>query len=104
VPRYSPPSRRSIMDKWAALGDRRRGQQITPQKPARASPSPAKKRSRAGSWRRHINWGNHHANDSGVWERKDNWSLSKDWRQHPNFSSDDIGDLEWVGGWNDLHL
>lgn len=104
VPRYSPPSRRSIMDKWAALGDRRRGQQTTPQKPARASPSPAKKRSRAGSWRRHINWGNHHANDSGVWERKDNWSLSKDWRQHPNFSSDDIGDLEWVGGWNDLHL
>jgi len=33
APRYSPPSKRTIMDKWAALGDRRRGQQ-TPQKSA----------------------------------------------------------------------
>ncbi|KAF2180240.1 kinase-like protein [Zopfia rhizophila CBS 207.26] len=109
VPRYSPPSKRVIMDKWAALGDRRRGQQQqTPQKPAKpakqAHPTPnsARRRSRTGSWRRQINWGqNHH--DHGVWERKD-WSLSKDWRQHPNYFNDDIGDLEWVGGWNDLHL
>lgn len=114
VQRYSPPSKRTILDKWAALGDRRRAQQPTPQKakpqggtPQKAahhSPNSARKRTRAGSWRRHINFGYHHGNDSGVWERKDTWSLSKDWRQHPNFSSDDIGDLEWVGGWNDLHL
>lgn len=99
VPRYSPPSKRMLMDKWAALGDRRRGQ--TPQKhakqskPAEPTPNSARKRSRTGSWRRQINWGH----ENGVWERKDNWTLSKDWRQHPNNSFDDIGDLEWVGGW-----
>jgi len=123
VPRYSPPSKRSIMDKWAALGDRRRG--VTPQKPAPTPDTSARKRNRAGSWKRRINnWGGthhhtpHHNNDSGVWERKDNWAFSKDWRQHNSHSNtffnnhhnnsrvedDDIGDLEWVGGWHDLHL
>ncbi|KAF2264254.1 kinase-like protein [Lojkania enalia] len=110
APKYSPPSKRTIMDKWAALGDRRRGQQQqTPQKPAKSSKKSqptsdsARKRSRTGSWRRPINWGPTH-HDNGVWERKEPWSLSKDWRQHSNHHIDDIGDLEWVGGWNDLHL
>ncbi|KAF2811637.1 putative serine/threonine protein kinase [Mytilinidion resinicola] len=102
APRYSPPSKRTIMDKWAALGDRRRAQQ-TPQK-AQKSPQPATKRIRASSWRRHLNFGQNHANDSGIWEQKEPWSASRDWRQHPNFSTDDVGDLEWVGGWHDLHL
>ncbi|KAF2250573.1 kinase-like protein [Trematosphaeria pertusa] len=124
--RYSPPSKRSIMDKWAALGDRRRGQQQQKQQPQHTTsktvkapkqspgtPNSARKRSRTGSWRRPIHWGpSHHEN--GVLEqpqpqhqKKDyQWSLSKDWRQHPVPSQDDIGDLEWVGGWNDstFHL
>lgn len=117
APKYSPPSKRSIIDKWAALGDRRRGQHTQPQptptpqksvkspKQSQPTPNSARKRSRTGSWRRPIHWGPSHEN-FGVWERKDNWSLSKDWRQHPNHFAhhDDIGDLEWVGGWNDLHL
>ncbi|KAF2640864.1 kinase-like protein [Massarina eburnea CBS 473.64] len=93
--RYSPPSKRSAADKWAALGDRRRGQ--TPQKPVsgtkkqmQPTPISARKRSRSGSWRRPIQWGpSQHEND---------------WRQHRESSPDDIGDMEWVGGWNDLHL
>jgi len=116
APKYSPPSKRSIADKWAALGDRRRGQRAQPQptptphksvkspKQSQPTSNSARKRSRTGSWRRPIHWGPSHEN-IGVWERKDNWSLSKDWRQHSNhFIHDDIGDLEWVGGWNDLHL
>lgn len=116
TPRYSPPSKRSIMEKWAALGDRRRGQLSsqqyqTPQKPVKTpkqtqpTPNSARKRSRTGSWRRPIHWGPSHHENAGVWEKpKDNWSMSKDWRQHPAPFQDDIGDLEWVGGWNDLHL
>lgn len=139
VPRYSPPPKRSILDKWAALGDRRRGNSASqkPVQPPQPSQSYPKKRTRAVSWRRHFGWGNgnnnntnhhqtgneqngkphhsssHHYNNHGVWERKE-WSLSKDWRQHPDpivlqqqpmrHHGDDIGDLEWVGGWNDLHL
>ncbi|PSN60297.1 kinase-like protein [Corynespora cassiicola Philippines] len=121
VARHSPPSKRSVMDKWAALGDRRRGSPQkhspslpqTPQKPmkqtkqSQPTPNSARKRSRTGSWRRPIHWGpSHHEN--GVWDRKDPWTLSKDWRHHPSPAivddDDDIGDLEWVGGWNDLHL
>lgn len=106
--RYSPPSKRTIMDKWAALGDKRRAQQQqTPQKSSRPSPQtpqPSAKRARAGSWRRRLTLGQNHTNNSDIWVPKEPWSASKDWRQHPNFSSDDIGDLEWVGGWHDLHL
>jgi len=106
--KYSPPSKRTIMDKWAALGDRRRGREQSPQKLVKSTkqsqsqptPDSALKRSRTGSWRRPINWGPSQ-NDTGVWERKDNWILSKDWRQH---SQEDVGDLEWVGGHFDLHL
>jgi len=111
TPRYSPPSKRAIMDKWAALGDRRRGpQQQTPQKPARSpkpaqhTPASARKRSRTDSWRRPIHWGPSQQ-ENGAWERKDNWNTIKDWRQNVHHHmDDDIGDLEWVGGWNDLHL
>ncbi|KAF2462345.1 kinase-like domain-containing protein [Lineolata rhizophorae] len=128
VPRYSPPSKRSnFMDKWAALGDRRRAHP-TPEKNAPAAANvngSVRKRSRASSWRRNniqgaSSWFQHHNNDSGVWENghyhyhhqqgqqgrkegKKEWSLSKDWRQHPNHSASDLGDLEWVGGL-DLHL
>jgi serine/threonine protein kinase len=109
--RYSPPPKRNAMDKWAALGDRRRGpQQKTPQKPVRSpkqaqpTPTSARKRSRTDSWRRPIHWGPSQQ-ENGTWERKDNWNTIKDWRQNVHHhGEDDIGDLEWVGGWNDLHL
>ena len=109
VARYSPPSKRTALDKWAALGDRRRGQPATPQKSLKtiksvsALSTSAKKRSRVNSYRRPAPWGVGQETDYGVPERREHWSLSKDWRRHPDFS-DDIGDLEWVGGWHDLHL
>jgi len=59
VPRYSPPSKRSSMDKWTALGEIRRGN-LTPKKvssPPPSTPLPPRKRSRAASWRRNIGWG-----------------------------------------------
>lgn len=171
--KYSPPSKRSVLDKWSALGNLRRGNKND----APASPKPtvqkpveevekaektdkfslasfgsgAKKprsRERAGSWRKPgvASPAYQHTTNSGHWDRKaanpqlnsnDLWQTSQDWRQHSDhqhtFASpsskprtspfmfgqqslktmkqhadaledDDIGDLEWVGGWNDLHL
>ncbi|KAF2129015.1 kinase-like protein [Dothidotthia symphoricarpi CBS 119687] len=108
--RSSPSPKRSVADKWAALGDRRRGQLVhseTPSKPikspkqAQPSPTSARKRSRAGTWRRPTHGSPTQHDMYGSWEAKvDNRYKSKDWRQHPvhhvqeNF--DDIGDLEWV--------
>lgn len=169
--KYSPPSKRSVMDKWSALGNLRRGNRndasSSPQKPVTPKPvekvektdkfsfasfgSSAKKprsRERAGSWRKPAvaSPAYQHINNSGHWDRKESntqlnsndlWHTSQDWRQHSErqhaFTSpsskprtspfmfgqqslksmkqhadaledDDIGDLEWVGGWNDLHL
>jgi serine/threonine protein kinase len=111
--RYSPPTKRSGMDKWAALGDRRRGQPspnkefapATPSKPvkspkqAQPTPNSARKRSRTGTWRRPINWGpSQHENIPKV-PAVDTKYKSKEWRHHPSYPlqvDDDIGDLEWV--------
>ena len=110
--RYSPPTKRSAADKWAALGDRRRSpavhaMQQTPTKqvksPSQSLPTPnsARKRSRTGTGRRPIHWGpsqNENTN-LGSWEQKvDNWYKSKDWRSHQELvqASDDLGDFEWV--------
>jgi serine/threonine protein kinase len=113
--RHSPPSKRSAADKWAALGDRRRGPAVqampkTPSKPkspaqAQSLPASSRKRSKTGTWRRPTPWGpSQHETPvksptQGGWEQKmNNWYKSKDWRQPSSRvqENDDIGDLEWV--------
>jgi hypothetical protein len=56
LPAYSPPAKRSVLDKWAALGNRRRA--INP--PASDSkPEGTRKRAHTGSaWRRGFGFGN----------------------------------------------
>jgi hypothetical protein len=92
--KYSPPSKRSILDKWAALGDKRRGQStpiksesrtiskvIAPMTPnKRAKPNPS---SKGLNWNM---WGQGHRNlnaSSPVLspDAKKEWSASKDWRR-----------------------
>lgn len=105
TPRYSPPSKRTIMDKWAALGNRRRAYQGSD-----SSVESAKKRTNMGNWRDglglkvfsgNMGWG------SGKDKDKED-SRVRDWRRdthaHQQPRVDDPGDFEWVGGWHDLHL
>ena len=131
----------SIMEKWTALGQLRRGNngEIVSQSPPRGKsadkftfPSLAnvkkttKTRDRSGSWRKE-------SPSPKAPYNNELWNISKDWRspRQPNYTIapgsvpsrprlspsqrrsswrkeaddiDDIGDLEWVGGWNDLHL
>lgn len=113
--RFSPSPKRSVADKWAALGDRRRGQPMPVQsgqsespskstkspKQAQPSPTSARKRSRAGTWRRPTHGSPTQHEMHGSWEAKvDDRYKSMDWRQHPvhhvQMNYDDIGDLEWV--------
>lgn len=115
TPRYSPPSKRSIMDKWAALGNRRRACQQADD----IAMENSGKRINAGNWRSglglkvfsgNIGW----ANNARKEKDKGN-SKVLDWRRdiharHQQHSPslqhqhDDQGDFEWVGGWHDLHL
>lgn len=111
--RVSSPPKRSVADKWAALGDRRRSPAVqapqqTPTKPVKSpkqvqpSPASARKRSRTGNGKRPIHWGpsqnenNQHTFNSN-WEQN-NWYKSNDWRQQSSHAlvSDDLGDFEWV--------
>jgi len=114
--RHSPPTKRSGADKWAALGDRRRGPAVqappptpmkTPSKPkspvkqAHSLPNSARKRSKTGTWKRPTHWGpaQHENSPHAGWEQKvAHWYKSNNWRQHPSHVTvkDDIGDLEWV--------
>lgn len=115
-PRYSPPSKRTIMDKWAALGNRRRAYQ-----PDSPSVHSGKKHTNATSWRDglgfnvfsgNMGWG---AKDTGrekdqdrilAWRRDTRTYQQQQKKQPPPppHRIDDQGDFEWVGGWHDLHL
>jgi hypothetical protein len=93
--RYNLPKRNIIMDQWAALGERRRAAptptkethplgQTTPTDGAFGAIVPPRKRNRAGSWRRNLNWLDTKDNNSNnVVVNKEPWSVSKDWRMHP---------------------
>ena len=105
TPRYSPPSKRFNFDKWAALGERRRGQSFKthPEK------SPVLKSGRqigfgyksyeAGV----LDHSYHNINNTNKsWGRERvkecPWNKGRDWNWRRDRRSD-LGDIEWVGGW-----
>ena len=112
--RSSP--KKSLLDKWAALGDKRRGF-----KPREVSFG-RKRSANCTSWRR--DWGLGSSGfDSRPSPRKDSPThndrrrhpfLEKDWRREtsrPSYTRPSSGydgsvdeDLDLVGGWHDLHL
>ncbi|TGO45900.1 hypothetical protein BCON_0357g00040 [Botryotinia convoluta] len=112
-PRYSPPSKRTAFDKWSALGDRRR---------AFAGASGSERS--IDTWktqstpRRNVGLG-FTGFGTGGWDTKSNivskdkgrecpWARAKGRDHHHQDKrkdkQSDLGDLEWVGGWHDLHL
>jgi len=106
-PRYSPPIKRSTFDKWSALGDRRR---------AYTGTSESEKSPDLWKGRRNVGLG-FTGFGAGVWDNKAN-TVSKDkvrecpWvrdsararDRHVRKDRQDLGDLEWIGGFHDLHL
>jgi len=123
TPRYSPPSKRERdpFDKWSALGERRR---------AYTGTSESEKSPELWHARRNVGLG-FTGFGAGVWDNKLHTVKDKGngcpWgqvprsraRDHPlpaaprkeksrdkkqQQRNDDHGDLEWVGGWDSLHL
>jgi hypothetical protein len=76
------------MDKWAALGDRRRAYHPNSNKTKESAPITFVPKRDSGL--------GFTVYDSGVWE--------KHARPRIHNVSDDVEELEWVGGWHDLHL
>jgi hypothetical protein len=117
-PRYSPPSKRSTLDKWAALGERRRAVGIT----LATGKAPDERK----SVRRQNSFGNNtphvaphfgaaggmgfinleQNNHNHRWNRDKGkerpWNKGRDWnwrRERPIH----LGDVEWVGAWQEAH-
>lgn len=103
-PRYSPPSKRNNFDKWAALGDKRRGHGAGPD--AEKMPELTKLRQHHGFGYNHIGGnGSHwdHFNTSKTARAKEcPWNKGRDcnWRKEKRI---DLGDIEWVGAWSEGH-
>ncbi|KAL8824570.1 MAG: hypothetical protein Q9191_004960 [Dirinaria sp. TL-2023a] len=103
-PRYSPPSKRTIMDKWAILGNRRRAAN-------QSGDENGTKKAPTGNWRDGLGlkvWSGM-SGRSGKSARPRKESINnkvRDWRRdtHVQQQHDDDGDLEWVGGSQALHL
>lgn len=110
--RYSPPSKRNPLDKWSALGERRR---------AYTGTSESEKSPESWKARRNVGLG-FTGFGAGIWDSKANtvvkvkgkdcpWIRDKDHKardHHTRRSQErqpDLGDLEWVGGgWNPTSL
>ena len=115
APRYSPPPKRilspsikrgitrgptpkrSIMDKWSALGNRRRQYNQGPE----SMPETSRKATNTGNWRTSL--GLKVFSGSGGWDkgsRKENVDAKvRDWRRdtHAQTSRESLDDVEWVG-------
>ena len=118
APRYSPPSKRfsspalkketireftpkrSIMDKWSALGNRRRQYKNGPE----SLPEMSRKMTNTGNWR--TGFGLKVFAGNGGWDRgyrKENVDAKvRDWRRetHAQRSRESLDDVEWVGASN----
>lgn len=132
LPAYSPPIKHSnsFLDKWAALGNRRRAFNSSSERDEKHDTG-RKRTNTGGIWRRGFGSGfgfkNAHENkvygggaSSASWDRKDKDMSGvgvkiRDWRRDQpvdqyhhgkRFSTTSYdngeGDLEWVGGWSDL--
>ncbi|KAI5864626.1 kinase-like protein [Durotheca rogersii] len=110
-PRYSPPSKRSCLDKWAALGERRRAYAGAPV--PKSLDFTIKSRRQFG-----FNFNNSHGVGIGIWDhttqaqnqhhkwnnrdraplRECPWNKGRDgnWRKDKRH---DFGEVEWVGHW-----
>lgn len=117
TPRYSPPSKRSHGDKWAVLGERRRGQNGPLDAGRSLDFQPRQhfgighnsKSYEAGVWdhynhNNNINnnhHNNHHTfNKFGTKEKVKEcpWNKGRDWTRRRDRRTD-LGDVEWVGAW-----
>jgi len=107
-PRYSPPSKRTTFDKWSALGDRRRAHNGASD--SERSPEPWKSRRNVGLGFTGFGAGTKDSKSNTAKEkgRECPWAKATKARDHQERRNKDkhvdLGDLEWVGGWQDLHL
>ncbi|KFH43113.1 Serine/threonine-protein kinase-like protein [Hapsidospora chrysogenum ATCC 11550] len=108
APRYSPPSKRSNFDKWAALGERRRGQNLVRDDDYSPNHKPARRhfgfgfKSYEAGVLDHYNYQHKSPHQQQQWGKERvkacPWNKGRDWNWRRDRRAD-LGDVEWVGAW-----
>jgi serine/threonine protein kinase len=111
APRYSPPSKRNNIDKWAALGEKRRAQNAnlggskSPDNQVRRHFGFGFKSYEAGvldsNYHNHNNFSSNNKlpNNWGKERVKEcPWNKGRDWNWRRERRTD-LGDIEWVAAW-----
>ncbi|MBE3049885.1 hypothetical protein IMZ48_46790, partial [Candidatus Bathyarchaeota archaeon] len=110
APRYSPPPKRGGFDKWAALGERRRGQ-LNGERESGLSPKAHREYGLGQAAIGEISsWDHYHQNDyktvRGEKERERAKgcprNIGRDCNRRPD-KRIGLGDVEWVGAWPEVH-
>lgn len=110
APRYSPPPKRGGFDKWAALGERRRGYG------SGSASDVEKENGLSPRARRHFgfghaaggvsNWDYYHQNNyktvRGERAKECPWNIGRDCNRRKDKRMG-LGDIEWVGAWPEVH-
>ena len=105
-PRYSPPSKRNNFDKWAALGERRRGYGGGVLEMDKTPELSKPKRHHGFGYNTHWgmgHWDHFNSNKTTKDRAKEcPWNKGRDchWRKERRI---DLGDIEWVGAWPEGH-
>lgn len=104
TPRQDSP-KQVPMDKWAALGTRRRNP-TGPEMPAtvtkKRSLTETSTKKRSGSTVQDPTWHRRQSRNKSTKSRPA--YLNQDWRQQKVIDSSEDEDHEWVGGWHNFHL
>lgn len=111
APRYSPPPKRSGFDKWAALGERRRGHTSgyasDVERDSGLSPKPPRQHGPGQAVGGMSNWDHYHQNNYKTVKGEGRakacpWNIGRDCnrRQEKRIG---LGDIEWVGAWPEVH-
>ncbi|KAK2061212.1 kinase-like protein [Colletotrichum caudatum] len=109
--RQSPPKRDNL-DKWSALGQRRRG--LTGSSHPQTSPEfPRQQRAigigynsyAAGVWEYTGHHNSHVAHNKSPNQKVKDcpWNKGRDWNYWRREKRNDLADVEWVGGWQEAH-
>jgi serine/threonine protein kinase len=114
-PRYSPPPKRTNVDKWAALGEKRRAVGGRSVEPERSPLKPRRQQIGFGGFNHGVVVGDHLQQPfqtipqncaKPARERSQGcpWNKGRDWTWRRDNRGANLGDVEWVGGWQEAHV
>ncbi|WYZ40354.1 hypothetical protein EsH8_IV_000695 [Colletotrichum jinshuiense] len=109
LPIHQSPPKRDNIDKWAALGQRRRGQtgssysHMSPEFPRQQRTIGLGYNSYTTGVSDHSVYQNNHHKSPKEKVKDCPWNKGREWHYWRREKRNDLADVEWVGGWQEAH-